>query len=92
MNVTEVSINDSGDIPDRNGKFISFFIPEDEPGNFIRVPPAQGKLPLTPCSSSSRNASPSSSLADLSTETTPKYGFRELCLRRLDEKKRPENE
>ena len=92
MNVTEVSINDSGDIPGRNGKFISFFIPEDESGNFIRVLPAQGKLPLTPCSSSSRNASPSSSLADLSTETTPKYGFKELCLRRLDEKKRPENE
>ena len=92
MNVTEVSINDSGDIPGRNGKFISFFIPEDESGNFIRILPAQGKLPLTPCSSSSRNASPSSSLADLSTETTPKYGFKELCLRRLDEKKRPENE
>ena len=96
MNVTEVSINDSGDMPGefqgRKGKFISFFIPEDEPTNFIRIPPIQGKLPLTPCSSSSRNASPSSSLTDLSTETTPKYGFKELCLRRLDEKKRPENE
>ena len=79
----------SGEFQGKKGKFISFFIPEDEPGNFIRVPPIQGKLPLTSCS---RNASPSSSRADLPIETTPKYGFKELCLRRLDEKKRPENE
>ena len=82
----------SGEFQGKKGKFISFFIPEDEPGNFIRVPPIQGKLPLTPCSSCSRNASPSSSRADLPIETTPKYGFKELCLRRLDEKKVPENE
>ena len=75
----EVSSNDnsgdmSGEFQGKKGKFIFFFSPEDEPGNFIWVAPIQEKLPLTPCSSSLRNASPSLSLADLSTEATPKYG------------------
>ena len=45
IEVTEVYSSDSGDMPrefqGRKGKFIFFFIPEDEPGNFIRVPLVQ---------------------------------------------------
>ena len=85
MNAT--ATNETDGIPAeyqrKKGKSIFFFIPDGEPGNFIRVS-RMHDIPLRVTSSVINSSVGSSSSASIAAETTPKVGFKELYLKRID--------
>ena len=69
-----------GELQDQKGKFILYFIPEDVPANFIRVPQMENNIFFVNCvSNGDANESLNSSFSSVTSVSTANVGFKELC-------------
>ena len=78
----------------RKGKFVTYFIPDDQPDQLIKVPesfmmPETPTLPLTPSGSSTPtqipSSSSSSSLSAANAQSLKRFTFQEVVLKKMDD-------